>query len=781
MPKSRLTFGYGSCRTCLGWGDLRFDDVCWPCALWTRKIRDPHHGACRRCARTSTLTYESICRPCTVEIHYADGDWVRAQRNGAAVPVRPLQLALLLPEVKFAVLQPLHKRNSTPKLNMMPRTRDWKTVHLPPERTDDLRVCTPQIHGQLALLTMARTFRPADGRRIWAREIAEGHLLDLTVRRLQKELGHGQQWRYTLMPEARLILAAREADEDLVREEDIDRLPYQQGPVTLVLREAGLLRPRSEPKPPVLRRRMVGPRRLRSDAKQPRPLAKRPPRILLSCEQCLAWTGNARRPCDLCRAWALTPGRAVGTCSRCTRQLPLHEGRCRSCCLAVAAGSPPDRVMDQLWLGASGYRPPRPRPPEPETPTAPPVPLHLAIPGQEPLFETPVRDWTRLLGNPLHELTASARDLLDVLDRKARAESWDIQIRRANLRVLRAAVAYLGAKEPIPEVDIRAIAKLGTNYAGLRVAHFLEARGLLIPRPDRDIGMDQAAVTRLIATAPAGYQGDLDAWVRVLRGQGRRRSVPIEWVSVRRYVGYVLPVLAEWESRFATLAEVDKDDVVKALKARPGPQGFSLFSGLRSLFGALKRERRIFHDPARNVHLGSRPPVVPRPIPDTRLVGILDKARTPFGKLVVALVAIHAVRPMQLPKLMLSGLDRSRGQLKVGLRTVYLDELTLRLARDWLADRHRQWPCSTNPHLLVSRRTAMHSLNPPVSKLTINYVFRSTGLNPSTVAVDRVLDEADHSEDPLHLMKVFDLSVTTAIKYVQAAHPELCVIDPIRA
>ncbi|WP_033824187.1 hypothetical protein [Kitasatospora sp. MBT63] len=779
MPKHRLTFGYGSCRSCQGWGELRSDGACWPCALWGQKITDPRPGACRRCTREAMLTYDEVCRPCMIEIHYVDHDWIRAQQDGGVAPRRPLQLALLLPEVKFALLQPLHKRGGGPNLNLLPSTRDWRSANQPPALADDPRVCPPQIRGQTALLTMRRIFRPGDGRRIAARTLPEDELLDQTARRLQSDLGRSPRWAPNLMPQARLALAAREADEDQVREEDLDALTGRKAAVTQVLREAGLLRPRTEPKTRTHPRRTIGPRRPRADAKPPRPAGPRPPRTLRSCEGCWAWTGTSQRNCDACQSWARAPIRTSGVCSRCGREQPLAAGRCRACRLAVAAGSPDGVVMDQLWLGRSGYRPTRPA--EPELPAAPPTPFHLDCPGQHPLFPAPQTQWAGLLGKPLPELTPAAADLVRELDRTARAQAWGTGTRLANRRVLRAAVAYLGAEEPITETDVRAIARLGSNYAGLRVAHFLEARGLLIPRPDRDIGMDQAAVTRLIAAAPARYQGDLDAWVSDVRGNGRRRSVPIEWASVRRYVGYVLPVLAEWEPGFASLTQVDRADILDALKERPGPPGPAVFCGLRSLFRSLKRERRIFHDPARTVHLGSRPQFVPRPIPDAELAGILDRAPTPFGKLVVALVAIHAVRTVQLTALTVTDLDRSQGRLMVGGRTVYLDAVTLRLLGEWLKDRHRQWPFSTNPHLLVTRRTAMHAEHPPVNKYAIHYVFRTTGLKPQAVAIDRVLDEADHSEDPLHLMKVFDLSVSTAVKYVQAAHPERCVIDAIQA
>lgn len=93
------------------------------------------------------------------------------------------------------------------------------------------------------------------------------------------------------------------------------------------------------------------------------------------------------------------------------------------------------------------------------------------------------------------------------------------------------------------------------------------------------------------------------------------------------------------------------------------------------------------------------------------------------------------------------------------------------LLRTGISERHRRWPSSSNPYLLVSRRTAMHSDNPPIVRFAVRYQFRFTGLNPQRIWTDRILDEARDTADPIHLMRVFGLSATTAVKYVQAAHP----------
>ncbi|GGX67103.1 hypothetical protein [Streptomyces hiroshimensis] len=46
---------------------------------------------------------------------------------------------------------------------------------------------------------------------------------------------------------------------------------------------------------------------------------------------------------------------------------------------------------------------------------------------------------------------------------------------------------------------------------------------------------------------------------------------------------------------------------------------------------------------------------------------------------------------------------------------------------------------------------------------------------------DRILDEARHTADPLHLMHLFAISAHTAVACTRAAHPEHFATDPTRA
>ena len=167
---------------------------------------------------------------------------------------------------------------------------------------------------------------------------------------------------------------------------------------------------------------------------------------------------------------------------------------------------------------------------------------------------------------------------------------------------------------------------------------------------------------------------------------------------------------------------------------------------------------------------------LPVPIATDRLRGLIDRAGGPMAQLAVALVAVHALGKLEVPRLLLADLDLPGGRLLVrrplALHTVYLDDLTRALAIDWLRERHRRWPVTANPHLLVSQQTAAMDTLPPVSKMVMNEIFGPLGLTPSGLRQDRILDEARHTADPVHLMRVFGISDATAMKYVYAAHPE---------
>jgi hypothetical protein len=51
-------------------------------------------------------------------------------------------------------------------------------------------------------------------------------------------------------------------------------------------------------------------------------------------------------------------------------------------------------------------------------------------------------------------------------------------------------------------------------------------------------------------------------------------------------------------------------------------------------------------------------------------------------------------------------------------------------------------------------------------------------VSSSQLRADRILDEARHTADPAHLTRVFAISDTTAMKYLNTAHPERQSVPP---
>ncbi|MFC7265734.1 site-specific integrase [Streptomyces lutosisoli] len=493
--------------------------------------------------------------------------------------------------------------------------------------------------------------------------------------------------------------------------------------------------------------------------------------------------------------------------SECQRHLPVKQGKCRFCSLVLKETETDLSGIaliggDQLWFGrelalrksdrylSSGSRNDKGRfwikhRRARDTSLAQrPISPYIVGPAQLELFPTPPRDWGQLNPQDEYALTPTATALLSDFSDYLRDQGVDPSFAgAADLRTLRVLTAQLGAEAPIHEADVKAIATLGGHYNGRRVLCFLRQRCTLKPEPTRDAELIRAR--NAAASLPAPFAEAVDLWIDVLLGQGSRSNPGLASGTIYSYVQNACPSLKSWaDSGITDLREITKKDVEAAIMGLAPARRHSVHPPLRSLFRALRRERKIFRDPARSVSL---PAVVklPTPLPSDRVKGILSKVEDTRSQLIVALVAVHALVHGDLPTLLLEDLDRPRGQLRVRRRgrldhIVYLDELTAELATAWLRERHRRWSRTGNPHLLVSRVSAADETGPRMSTEVTKTVFERVGISARKLREDRIYDEARHTADPVHLMRLFGLSTTTAMKYVTAAHPDKHP-DPIRA
>jgi len=216
--------------------------------------------------------------------------------------------------------------------------------------------------------------------------------------------------------------------------------------------------------------------------------------------------------------------------------------------------------------------------------------------------------------------------------------------------------------------------------------------------------------------------------------------------------------------------------------AAPTPSDVGVLAAIglaaASLFRALKQERLIVTDPTRGLTVADAV-TLPAPLPSDRLTGLLDCTDSPAVQLVIA---IHALTCYGVRHPRLNDLDPTRGRLTVRrngqVHLVYLDATTYQLARKWLQERRRRWPRTTNPHLFVSAYAAADTRHPPVGPGAISKPLGQLGHTAGQLRADRVLHEPRITEDPVRLIRLFGISVTTAMRYLHAAHPERCSVPP---
>ncbi|MFE5160319.1 hypothetical protein ACFRNT_17680 [Streptomyces sp. NPDC056697] len=299
------------------------------------------------------------------------------------------------------------------------------------------------------------------------------------------------------------------------------------------------------------------------------------------------------------------------------------------------------------------------RPAHPDRPVLDP-PIAQAV-GQLVLFEAE-RDWHPLVGALLPPPLPSVQALLADFARHTAEHHWTEESPETMARILRMAATWLGADAIYREEDLRALHRAQGNRGrpgGLNA--FLRQRGQFLPGPPRR-DRNEAFVQRAIAALPTRIGDELNAWVRVLRGATRSHHRATGYGTMRRYLVYLAPVLADWTTRYTTLRQVTTADVVATVSAVQGARAHERAVALRSLFRALKHARLIFTDPTRGTHV-TRREALPTTLAPDRLAGLLDTSAHPAGRLVLALTALHATNSTDLRNLTLADLLLARGQL----------------------------------------------------------------------------------------------------------------------
>jgi len=512
-------------------------------------------------------------------------------------------------------------------------------------------------------------------------------------------------------------------------------------------------------------------------------------RSVTSCAECLAWgLTYAQGVCLACYNFAAR-NPVTGECAGCGRRLPVKKQYCRLCwCQARAdrdalAADARSAVVLAPWLPQVRYhqlffagmdrrqaRPPaiarrrgvkgRPPKPPPAVMTGPwPAPVQLSLFAALPRAYRLGRIDLRSGPPPQNPWLAWGLHLAHVM---AETRGFDPVVHRELNRNLVMLLAGYARGDTIRVSDFRPV----LASAGASLAHTIEVLTAMgIVTDDRPATFDTWMQAKLDGLAPAIAEL-AQRWARVLHdGSPRRR--PRSPSTATTYLNAARPALQAWSHTYDHLREVTRDDVLEHLAGLRGDARMTALVALRSLFTWARRERLIFTNPASRIRIGASPRPIWQPLTAAEITGAVQAASTAQARLCVALAAVHAARPGQIRAIQLGDVDLGSHRITVGGHPRPLDDLTRQMLIEWLDYRHRRWPHTANPHLLISKESALH--HGPVSH---RFILNLRGL-PATLErlrIDRQLEEALTSGgDPLHMAMVFGVDTSTAIRYAANA------------
>lgn len=510
-------------------------------------------------------------------------------------------------------------------------------------------------------------------------------------------------------------------------------------------------------------------------------------RSVTSCADCLAWGETyAQGVCLACYNFAAARFRQhVGICAACRREVRLKKGYCRLCwCRArrdravIATDARSNVVLapylaqvrgQQLFL-ADLYRPharPRTVPRRRSTKGRPPKPPPriAARPGVEGVQLLLFTDLPRTYRPGSVDLRSGAAPdnpwlhwALHLAHTAAETRGFDPTVRRALNRNLVMLLASHHEGDVVRVSDFHHLIRLRSG-ALTHVMDVLSTMGVLLD--DRPAVFDTWIESK-IDVLPSPIAGQVQRWSHVLRHGGPRRR-PRHADTAIAYARVAVAALTIWSQAHDHLREITRDDILTYLDTLHGEPRCTALTALRSLFSWAKRDGVIFRNPVAGIRLGKRARTIWQPLTEDEITRTIRAATTPQAKLCVVLAAVHAARPGQVRALQLDDVDLGNRRIIIAGRSRPLDELTHRILLEWLDHRRNRWPHTANPHLLISKESALH--RGPVSATWI-LDLRGQPATLERLRIDRQLEEALASGgDPLRVASVFGVSQATAIRY----------------
>ena len=265
------------------------------------------------------------------------------------------------------------------------------------------------------------------------------------------------------------------------------------------------------------------------------------------------------------------------------------------------------------------------------------------------------------------------------------------------------------------------------------------------------------------ADLPAGIREELAVWLDVMvHGSDRLpRRLPRSPKTAQWQLRYALPVIRQWAHRMDSLREVSSEDVRQALPPT-GSRRTMMLGAMRSIFGILKARKLVFINPTSRLH-AKKPNDPPLPTIDLDQLRAALDSDNPACAALAALLAYHALRAHELCSLRLT--DIRDGRLYLARQVIPLAEPVRERIAAYLDYRATRWPRTTNQHLFLSYKSAVHG-GP------VNHKFLSLqlGMAPLNIRQDRILEEAIASNGDLRrIIDLFGLSPGGGVRYTHSA------------
>lgn len=509
------------------------------------------------------------------------------------------------------------------------------------------------------------------------------------------------------------------------------------------------------------------------------------PQTVTACKDCHSWgvTRTHQWLCAACRYWRKQ--HPAGTCNVCSRTVAVNSDQaCRLCWSQFLASGgkkggakllEANRFGQQLALAnlrhastgrTRGRSRHAHRPVRIERVTVTPQAFHAAPHRQLALFEAE-RDLRR---GRTHGFPAPADPQMAVfLDRSlvelAGHHGWS----RTTVKRARQGLAIVLGLQDTPGAPVRATEILQLQQIGLvplRLLDVCASAGLL--DDDREPAIANW-FSNAIAELPDPMRRELHRWYSVMAFGSKipPRSKSRSETTIRLYLRWSLPALRFWAAAgHISLREIASDDVA-AILPRSGNPRATMGQGLRCLFRVLKAHRVVFLNPLSRIRTGTHQTRHPMLLPQAVLRDALDSP-DPAGAALTALVAFHGLRSGQLRNLLLT--DIHSGRLHLDKRAIPLAGPVRDRVSTWLSFRDRHWPHSANPHLFISRRSALGT-----GPVGVEWITRSIGMTAQAIREDRIVDELFASAGDLRrICDLFGLTIAGARRYAATlGHPGL--------